>query len=125
MYPNRSGFLRDGGVMAKTRLNRRFAVWSEDEGGFVEPALARRRRLAEEAKERKLAEVIDRSGSIGHLERAAKKLKWLDADDRVLYVPHWDLDKAEAAMKRAGVSGAVSNLCGSARRRVDGSGRGR
>jgi hypothetical protein len=111
--------------MARTWLDRRFTVWSEEDEVFVEPALARRRRLAEEAKERRLAEVIDRSGSVGHLERAAKRLKSLDAEDRVLYVPHWDLDKAEAAMKRAGVSGAVSNLCGSARRRVDGGGRGR
>jgi len=40
------------------------------------------------------------------------------AEDRVLYVPQWDMAKAENAMRRAGVNGAVSNLCGSQRKRV-------
>jgi hypothetical protein len=108
--------------MSRSRLDPRSAVWGESDEALGEPLLARRRRLAEEAKERKRAEVVDRSGTIGHLERAAKKLKRFDAEDRVLYVPHWDMEKAAAAMKRAGVSGAVSNLCGSTRKRVDGGG---
>lgn len=111
--------------MARSRLDPRFALLSGGDEAFGEPAMVRRRRLAEEAKERRKAEVVDRSGSVGHLERAAKKLKRLDAEDRVLYVPHWDMEKAAAAMKRAGVTGAVSNLCGSTRKRVDGGGRGR
>ncbi len=112
--------------MTRSRVQRAFeGAEAFDALNFEEPALARRRRLAEEAKERRRAEVVDRSGSIGRLERAAKRLKSLNADDRVLYVPHWDMEKAERAMKRAGVSGAVSNLCGSARKRVDGGGRGR
>lgn len=113
--------------MARSRLQRRSFEWSDEfeAPSLGEPALARRRRLAEQAKDGKKAEAIDRTGSVKHLERAAKRLKWVKAEDRVLYVPHWDLDKAEAAMKRAGVSGAVSNLCGSARRRVESGGRGR
>ena len=85
-----------------------------------EPALARRRRLAAEEKEAKKAQEWDRTGSDKSLERAAKRLKHMRADDRVLYVPQWDMAKAEAAMRKAGVNGAVSNLCGSQRKRVKG-----
>lgn len=85
---------------------------------FFEPALARRRRLAQEARDAKRAEAIDRTGSVKHLERAAKRLKHMKAEDRILYVPHWDMDMAEEVMRKAGVNGAVSNLCGSQRKRV-------
>ena len=87
---------------------------------FFEPALARRRRLAEQARDGKKAEEVDRTGSVKHLERAAKRLKHVKAEDRVLYVPYWDMGKAEEAMRKAGVRGAVSNLCGSQRKRVNG-----
>lgn len=87
---------------------------------YFEPALARRRRLEEQAKERKRAEAIDRSGSVKHLERMAKQLRWAKASDRILYVPYWDMEKAEEAMRKAGVRGAVSNLCGSQRKRIKG-----
>ena len=105
--------------MARSR--RRFD-WPDDQGQdnllLFEPALARRRRLAQQAKDGKKALEIDRSGSERHLERAAKRLRCVKAVDRILYVPHWDMAKAEAAMRRAGVRGAVSNLCGSQRKRV-------
>jgi hypothetical protein len=103
--------------------NRRFYDHIDDPYDSIymgEPALARRRRLAAEEKEAKKAEVVDRTGSDKSLERAAKKLKHVRAEDRVLYVPQWDMAKAEAAMRRAGVTGAVSNLCGSQRKRVKG-----
>lgn len=87
---------------------------------FFEPALARRRRLAEQARDGKKAEEIDRTGSVKHLERAAKRLKHMKGEDRVLYVPYWDMAKAEEAMRKAGVRGAVSNLCGSQKKRVNG-----
>ena len=112
--------------MAKARWNET-VVWDDDTPDnlyLFEPGLARRRRLAERAKDGKKAEEIDRSGSVGHLERAAKRLKHVKAEDRVLYVPQWDMEKAEEAMRRAGVTGAVSNLCGSQRKRVK-AGRGR
>ncbi len=104
------------------RSKRRFD-WSGDNAPdnllFFEPALARRRRLAQQAKDGKKALEIDRTGSDRHLERAAKRLRHVKAVDRILYVPQWDMAKAEAAMRRAGVRGAVSNLCGSQRKRVN------
>lgn len=113
--------------MPRSRWARQTAAWDDappDNVYFFEPALARRRRLAQEAKDGKKAEEIDRSGSVKHLERIAKRLKHVKADDRILYVPHWDMDKAEEVMRKAGVTGAVSNLCGSQRKRVK-AGRGR
>ncbi len=88
------------------------------EDAFVEPPLARRRRLKAAAKDGKKAQVVDRSGSVAHLEHSAKRLKTAVAEERVLRVPNWDMRKAADAMQRAGVSGVVSNLCGARVRRV-------
>ena len=85
---------------------------------YFEPDLVRRRRYAERKREQMRAEEIDRSGSSRHLERAAKRLKHVTAIDRVLYVPQWDMAKAEMAMRKAGVTGAVSNPCGTRRKIV-------
>ena len=107
--------------------NRRFYDHIDDPYDSIymgEPALQHRRRLAAEEKENKQAREIDRTGSDKSLERAAKRLKHVRAEDRVLYVPQWDMAKAEIAMRKAGVSGAVSNLCGSQRKLVR-AGRGR
>ncbi|MGE3930380.1 MAG: hypothetical protein AB7G05_09460 [Hyphomonadaceae bacterium] len=112
--------------MAQRRKHRRFSDRSDvppDNLYFFEPALARRRRLAERAKDGKKALEWDRTGSDRHLERAAKRLKHVKAVDRVLFVPQWDMAKAEMAMRKAGVTGAVSNLCGSQRKRIRAKGR--
>lgn len=111
--------------MAQHRWNRRFLESVDappDNLLYFEPDLVRRRRYAERERERERIEVIDRSGSTRHLERAAKRLKHVNASDRVLYVPQWDMAKAEMAMRKAGVTGAVSNLCGT-RRKVVSNGR--
>ena len=62
----------------------------------------------------------EKDGSYGlrFAKGAAKRLKHVKAEDRVLYVPQWDMARAEIAMRKAGVNGAVSNLCGSQRKRV-------
>ncbi len=107
--------------MSHYRWNCRFYDHIDDPFDSIymgEPALARRRRLAAEAKESKRAQVVERTGSDKSLERAAKRLKHVKAEDRVLYVPQWDMAKAEVAMRKAGVNGAVSNLCGSQVKRV-------
>lgn len=107
--------------MAQHRWNRRYlqdADASPDNLVYFEPDLVRRRRCAERKRDQARAEEIDRSGSTRHLERAAKRLKHVNAVDRVLYVPQWDMAKAEMAMRKAGVTGAVSNLCGTRRKVV-------
>ncbi|MGQ0533324.1 MAG: hypothetical protein ACT4OF_11635 [Caulobacteraceae bacterium] len=113
--------------MAQHRWNRRYFESADappDNLVYFEPDLARRRRYAERDRANRQAEEVDRSGSARHLERAAKRLKHMDAADRVLYVPQWDMAKAELAMRKAGVTGAVSNLCGT-RRKLVRAGRGR
>jgi hypothetical protein len=112
---------KTGAVMAQHRWNRRFFQDTDappDNLVYFEPDRIRRRRYAELERENRRAEEIDRSGSTRHLERAAKRLKHVDATDRVLYVPQWDMAKAELAMRKAGVNGAVSNLCGTRRKLV-------
>ena len=109
--------------MAQHRWNRRFLRDVDappDNLVFFEPDLVRRRRYAEREREERRAEEVDRSGSARHLERAAQRLKHVNAVDRVLYVPQWDMAKAEMAMRKAGVTGAVSNLCGTRRKIVGG-----
>ncbi len=98
----------------------RYADWSGDapDHYMVEPAAARRRRLDAQANYGKRAQVTDRSGSVVQLERAAKRLKSAKAGDRVLRVPQWNMDMAIEAMRRAGVDGQVSNLCGTKQTRV-------
>jgi hypothetical protein len=91
------------------------------EGDFANQeakALVRMRREKRALRDGRTARVIDRSGSSSHLEHAAKALKHVPAKKRVLSAPQWDMEKAVTAMKRAGVSGVVSNLCGSRRIRV-------
>jgi hypothetical protein len=107
--------------MAQHRWNRRFFQEVDappDNLVYFEPDRVRRRRNAERERDLPRAEEIDRTGSTRHLERAAKRLKHVDAVDRILYVPQWDMAKAEMAMRKAGVTGAVSNLCGTRRKIV-------
>ena len=91
--------------------------------GPVEKPAARRSRLSAKAHCDKRSAVIDRSGLVGPLERAAKKLKRAPASERILRVPQWDMDLAVEAMRKAGVDGVVTNLCGSRRLWVEPRGR--
>ncbi|MDZ4777837.1 MAG: hypothetical protein SGJ23_13745 [Alphaproteobacteria bacterium] len=101
--------------MARARMRY---DWEYGLGDVLEePPLARRRRLHKQAKDGKRVVEVDRSGSVIHMERAAKRLGALNAADRVLRVPHWDMDKALEAMQRAGVRGRVTNLGDSVQKR--------
>jgi hypothetical protein len=84
---------------------------------IVESPRARRRRLKARSSGRR-AQEVDRSSSLAHLERAAKRLKVTRAAERILIVPQWNMDKAVEAMRRAGVTGVVTNLCGTRKQRV-------
>jgi hypothetical protein len=105
--------------MAKRGKRQVWDVWADAPSAYLfEAPLARRRRLAAEAKDNRHAAEWDRTGSDKSLEHAAKRLKHVKAEDRILFVPQWDMGRAEVAMRKAGVNGAVSNLCGSQRKRV-------
>jgi len=104
--------------MSRARSTWQTYAFDITEDAVVEPPAARRRRMNEQAKDGKKALVVDRSGSLAHLEHSAKRLKSANVEQRVLYVPHWDMRKAQEAMRRAGVAGVVSNLCGGSHKRV-------
>ncbi len=98
------------------------ARWGAEDGfgAYDAKAEVRRKRGFKENLDGKKARVIDRSGSAAHLERAAKALGAQAADKRTLSAPQHHMALAIKAMKRAGVSGVVSNLCGSKKVRVRG-----
>lgn len=96
-------------------------IEDDDQPQITEPKRARRRRMDAKAADRQATE-IDRSSKVVCLERAAKRLRCAHASERVLSVPQWNMDKAAEAMRRAGVSGVVTNLCGTRKRRVSAKG---
>ena len=105
----------DAGASAEGELSGHVDVFGE---AHVESRGARRRRLQERHKRNTSITAVDRSGSVRGLERAAKKLKTRPSSDRILRVPQWDMPAAVEAMRKAGVDGVVTNLCGSRRVRV-------
>lgn len=106
--------------MSRVRRRRRETSASDQDMAAPpqEAPAARRRRLNKAAKDGKAATVVDRSGAVVHLERAAKSLKHACAEQRVLRVPQWDMKRAAEAMRKAGVSGVVSNLSGTRKMKV-------
>lgn len=109
--------------MSRSRARRSnadtpFDAQSDFEACGEKPA-ARRRRLSAKTKSTKRTIEVDRSGSVRQLERAAKRLRAAKVSERILRVPQWDMDAAVVAMRHAGVTGVVTNLCGSRRVRVE------
>ncbi len=106
--------------MSRRHTRHLHKFYDADAEGPVEPAQARRRRLDADAKDGKKAIQIERSPTPACLERAAKRLKSARAEHRVLKVQQWHMKKAAEAMRKAGVTGVVSNLSGTRKTRVDG-----
>lgn len=103
-------------------MSKKATGWGMDDVFGAEEAKARLRKRREDRAQfdGKKAKAVDRTGSAAHLERVAKSLKTQAADKRILAAPQRDMGKAIEAMKRAGVSGVVSNLCGSRKVKVRG-----
>lgn len=106
--------------MSKRNTRHLHKFYDADEAGPVEAPMARRRRMSEKADGVGITMEVERSNTAKHLERAAKRLKSMPADQRVLKVPQWNMGKAASAMRKAGVSGVVSNLSGTRKQRVSG-----
>ncbi len=104
--------------MSRRNARHLHKFYDVDADGPVESAKARRRRLDAKAGSGAGGIEVERSKTAKHLERAAKRLKTLPADQRVLKVPQWNMPEAVSAMRKAGVNGMVSNLCGSRKMRV-------
>lgn len=104
--------------MSRRHMRHLHKFFDADAEGPVESVQARRRRLKAAAKDGKKAVQIERSPTAACLERAAKRLKTAGAEHRVLKVQQWHMKKAEEAMRKAGVTGVVSNLSGTRTKRV-------
>ncbi len=105
--------------MSRRHTRHLHKFYDADADGPVEAAQARRRRLDAGAKDGKTVVQIERSPTPACLERAAKRLKSARAETRVLKVQQWHMKRAEEAMRKAGVTGVVSNLSGTRKMRVD------
>lgn len=106
--------------MSKRSVRHLHKFYDADESGPIEAPMARRRRMTAKAENAGSMMEVERSNSAKHLERAAKRLKSMPADQRILKVPQWNMGKAASAMRKAGVSGMVTNLSGTRRQKVGG-----
>lgn len=105
--------------MSRRNARHLHKFYDADSEGPVEAALARRRRLDAQAGDYGDSIEVERSDNPAHLERAAKRLRTSSDPQRVLKVPQWNMAKAAEAMRKAGVSGVVSNLSGTRKRKVN------
>lgn len=102
--------------MAKSEAHRRAQGRAAGRGGCKEVRLPSRRIL--DATRPKTATEVERSGSMGALRQAARRLQQSGLPRKVLQVPQQNMPKAAEAMKTEGVHGSVKNMGGTKRRSV-------
>ncbi len=102
--------------MTESQSHRRAKRKAAGSGGRTEVPLRSGKRL--DAKTTKTATEVERSGNLGNLTQAAKRLKESGAPRKVLQVPQHDMSKAAIAMMKAGVGGTIKNMSGTRRRSV-------
>ncbi len=103
--------------MAKSKAQRGAKRRAAGTGGAKEVPIRGGRRGEVETRSGRATEV-ERGGDERQLLKAARRLKASGARQHVLQVPQKDMDKAAAAMRRAGVHGTVKNMSGTKRRSV-------
>lgn len=86
--------------------------------GRTEVPLRGNKRLDAITKNGKRATEVERSGLPNRLVAAAQRLKKSRAPQKVLQVPHNDMQNAVRAMYKAGTGGTVKNLGGTKSWRV-------
>jgi len=99
--------------MAETSSHKRAKGRAAGKSGKTEVPLSGGRRL--DAARRKTATEIERSGTVGGLKKAARRLKSSRKPQKVLQVPQKDMSKATQAMREVGVGGTVKNMAGTKR----------
>jgi len=102
--------------MAKSQSHKRAQAKAAGKSGRTEAPLSGNRRL--DAKSKKTATEVERSGSPALLRKAAKRLKDSGLPQRVLQVPQSDMPEAARAMNDVNVTGTVRNMGGTKRRSV-------
>ena len=109
--------------MSETDSHNRAKNKAAGKNGQTEVPLAGNRRLDALTAGKGRATEVERSGNNEMLEKAAKRLKASGAPQKVLQVPHSDMDAAANAMRKARVLGTVKNLGGTKSRSVKPKGR--
>jgi hypothetical protein len=102
--------------MAETKSHKRAKAKAAGRTGQTEKPIRGRRRL--DAATPRRATEVERSGTVGGLRKAARRLRDSGKPERVLQVPQKDMDKASRAMREVGASGTVKNMSGTKRRSV-------
>jgi len=102
--------------MPESSSHKRAKSHAAGKSGRTEVRLRGGKRL--DAKTRKTATEVERSGNRSLLEDAARRLKLSRAPRKVLQVPQKDMPKAAGAMKRVGVGGSVKSMTGTKRTSV-------
>lgn len=102
--------------MAKSQSHKSAQAKAAGKSGRTEAPLSGNRRL--DAKSKKIATEVERSGSPALLRKAAKRLKDSGLPQRVLQVPQPDMPEAAKAMDDMKVTGTVKNMSGTKRRSV-------
>jgi hypothetical protein len=102
--------------MAESDSHKRAKSKAAGRAGKTEAPLRGNRRL--DALTSRKAVEIERSGTVGRLEKAAKRLKDSGKRQKVLQVPQKDMAKAAKAMRKVGISGTIKNMGGTKRRPV-------
>ena len=104
--------------MTESRSHYRAKRKAAGRYGKTEARLKGGRRLDALSRGGKRATEVERSGSSGRLEQAARRLRVSGARQKVLQVPQKDMPAAIRAMRKTGTSGTVKNMGGTKRQRV-------
>lgn len=102
--------------MAESESHKRAKRKAAGKSGTTEKKLRSGKRL--DAITKKKATEVERSGSRQGLRKAAKRLRESGKSQKVLIVPHKDIERGIDAMKRENISGTVRNIKGSKRTSV-------
>lgn len=98
--------------MAESLAHRKAKWRSAGPGGMVEVPLPCGGRLDALSRNGVWGTEVELSGDFVRLMRAAKRLAESKAPQKVLKIPHRDMMRAAAALRRAGVSAWVRNMRG-------------
>lgn len=104
--------------MSKSPSHKRAQSKAAGKGGRTEHKLKNNKILDALTRSGKKATEVERGGTQRSLESAARRLKTIRSQQKVLQVPQKDIPKAVEAMKKIGAKGTVKNMSGTKRRSV-------
>lgn len=102
-----------GFTMSKSEAHKRAQQKAAGKNGSTEKKLKNGKKLDALSSNGKRATEIERNGNF---KEAVSRLKSSGANQKVLQVPHKDMNSAIKAMQDAGVSGTVKNMSGTKRK---------